>query len=170
MRHKLSVLIVCAVPLLAGCSTFGGDSDDADVSAPPEGRLSSECARLQPLFGPGDKELSRDGLEVGLKVELGKWDKDGNGTLSHGEVDPLNDALRAENVGASPVTDWNGDGAVDMKEFGAGWRTMFDLCDRNGNGKISYAELGHSPNVAGARPTPTAPKESATPPPRSGGY
>ncbi len=171
MYKQLGILVLCALPALAGCTYFAGESDDVDVSALPPGHLSSECARLQPLFLPGAKELSREEFEIGLKNEMNKWDKDGNGTLSHTEAEPLNDALRAENVGASPVTDWNGDGAIDMKEFASGWRTMFDLCDRNGNSKISYSELGRSPNVTGARPSaPAAAKPEGTSQPQHGGY
>ena len=170
MHKYFGVLILCAVSSLVGCSSFGDETDDVDVSATSPGQLSSECARLQPLFAAGNKELSREQMEVGLKAELGKWDKDGNGTLSHSETEPLNDALRAENVGASPVTDWNGDGAIDMTEFASGWRTMFDLCDRNGNKKISYSELGRSPNVAGERPAPAAAKPEGASQPQQGGY
>jgi hypothetical protein len=166
-----------AIVALSACSYFGGDSKPettTTASARPVGKLNTECARLQPLFGPDDQDLTRDKLNAALKVELAKWDKDGSGDLSNSETQPLNDELRAENVGASPVTDWNADGRVDEKEFGAGWRTMFELCDRNRNDMVSLRELGHSPNVTAPRAAPSAPKKkpegASERPPGGGGY
>lgn len=175
MRVNMRTLCAGSVAILAltGCSYFGGGDDKpkAEAAARPVGKLSSECARLQPLFGPEDTELTRDKMNAALKVELAKWDKDGNGSLSNSELQPLNDELRAENVGASPVTDWNADGRVDEKEFGAGWRTMFELCDRNRNDAVSLRELGFSPNVAPPRTAPSEPKkkpEGSSAPPKAG--
>ncbi|MCE9523295.1 MAG: hypothetical protein K8S25_12795, partial [Alphaproteobacteria bacterium] len=161
MRMKLQAIALCLVlPVVAGCSYFGSDKPEREVSARPVGKLTTDCARLQPLFGPDDQELTRDAMDAGLKTELTKWDKSGDGELSNSEVGPLNDALREENVGASPVTDWNGDGHVDFQEFAAGWRTMFELCDRNRSKTVSLRELGHSPHVTpGVVTAPSAPKK-----------
>lgn len=158
--------------LITACSYFDGSSSEPQTMARPVGRLMTDCGRLQPLFGPEDQELTREKMDAGLKAEMAKWDADGNGELSHREIDPLNDSLRAESPGASPVTDWNGDGRIDEKEFGAGWRTMFDLCDRNRSNTVSLRELGYSPRVAPPRTAPSAPKkkpEGASERP-SGGY
>lgn len=138
---------------------YADASKEEAVAAKPAGKLNTECARLQPLFQPDGSELTREQMDAGLKLELQKWDKDGSGDLSNSEAQPLNDELRAENVGASPVRDWNADGRIDAKEFGSGWRTMFELCDRNRNNMISVRELGHSPNVAAPRTTPTESKK-----------
>lgn len=178
---KQAGVLLVAAPLIAACSYFGGGSggeSEKPVAMAPVGKLTTECARLQPLFGPSDQELTREKMDEGLKVELTKWDKDSSGGLTHSEVAPLNDALRAENVGASPVTDWNGDGQVDFQEFASGWRTMFELCDRNRNKMVSYRELGHSPNVTPARTVPLPKKEKPQQPqqpegassPRGSGY
>jgi hypothetical protein len=179
MHATIRVLMLAAVaPLvLSGCMSFfykDTSKRDAMEAQRPVGKLMSECARLQPLFSADDTDLTRDKMNAGLKVQYGTWDKDGNGVLTNSEVQPLNDALRAENVGASPVTDWNGDGHVDEKEFGAGWRTMFDLCDRNRNDMVSLRELGRSPNVTGPPVAPSAPKKkpegSSERPQGGGGY
>lgn len=164
MRATVRILLLGAVaPLaLAGCSFLSGDDKPAAApatSAKAVGKLNTECARLQPLFGPDDAELTREKMDAALKVELAKWDIDGNGELSNSEAQPLNDHLRAEYVGASLVRDWNADGRIDAKEFGAGWRTMFELCDRNRNDAVSLRELGYSPNVAPPRTAPSAPKK-----------
>jgi hypothetical protein len=166
--------VVFAASMLAACSMLGG-SGGGSVSREPEtastiGHLATECARLQPLYGPNDTELTREQMDAGLKAAFAKWDTDSNGELSSSETEPVNDQLRAENVGASPVTDWNADGRVDFKEFASGWRTMFDLCDSNRNKIVSLRELGFSPNVAAPRTAaPTKPPEGASAPPTHGG-
>lgn len=161
------MLVTVAPLVLAGCTFFYADTSkrDAMLAQKPSGKLNTECARLQPLFAPDGSDLTREKMDAGLKLELQKWDKDGSGDLSNSEVQPLNEELRAENVGASPVRDWNADGRIDEKEFGSGWRTMFELCDRNRNSMVSLRELGHSPNVTGPR---TAPKETKKKPEGSG--
>ena len=170
---QISFLFVAA-PMMAACSYFGGDTSakPEPPSAAPVGQLTSECARLQPLFVATEQKLSREQMDNGLKTEYAKWDKDKNGELSNSEIGPLNDSLRAENVGASPVTDWNGDGHVDFQEFASGWRTMFDLCDGNRDKMVSYRELGRSPNVTPpvevAAPKKPAPEGASSQKP--GGY
>lgn len=161
---KLVAVVVVAGPVVAGCSYFKSESTreaEGQIARPVE-KLTSECARLQPLFGPDVQELTRDGMEAGLKLELAKWDKDSNGELNYTETQPLNDELRDMNVGAAPVRDWNGDGLVNYQEFASGWRTMFELCDRNRNKTVSWRELGYSPNVTAPRTAPSAPKKPKT--------
>ncbi len=166
--------VVLATSALAACSYFGGGGGSAarePETAASVGALATQCARLQPLYGPNDKDLTRKQMDDALQAAYAKWDADGNGELSLRETEPVNDQLRAQNVGASPVTDWNADGRVDFKEFASGWRTMFDLCDSNRNEAISLRELGFSPNVTGPRTAPAKPPEGAsTPPTHGGGY
>lgn len=154
------LMISAALPLVAGCSMFGGGGSGAGEGPRPAAvssgaqsvsarkQLNTECARLQPMFNSTDAELTRPTLETGLKAEMAKWDKNGDGELNNAELQPLNASLRELNVGASPVTDWNGDGEVNFQEFASGWRTMFALCDRNQDELISYRELGNSPGTA----------------------
>jgi hypothetical protein len=166
-----AVLMALTLPLVA-CSYFESSStSEPQTMARPVGRLTTDCGRLQPLFGPEDQELTREKMDAGLKAEMAKWDTDGNGELSHREIDPLNDSLRENSPGASPVTDWNADGRIDEREFGAGWRTMFELCDRNASQTVSLRELGYSPRVAPPRTEPAAPKkkpEGASERPKAG--
>jgi hypothetical protein len=164
MRMDMRLVALCVVaPMVAGCSYFSADAPVREVSARPVGKLNTECARLQPLFGSDIEELTREQMDAGLKIELAKWDTNADGALTNREAEPLNDALRAENVGASPVTDWNADSQISFQEFAAGWRTMFELCDRNRSKTVSLRELGYSPNVTPARTAPTAPKKPQTP-------
>jgi hypothetical protein len=178
MRATMRILMLMTVaPLaLSGCTFFYADTSkrDAMLAEKPTGKLNTECARLQPLFAADGSDLTREKMDVGLKLELQKWDKDGSGDLSNSEAQPLNEELRAENVGASPVRDWNADGRIDEKEFGSGWRTMFELCDRNRNDMVSMRELGRSPNVSAPRTAPAAskkkPESSSQGGPQTPGY
>ena len=154
---KVIVGLLLTAPVVGGCTMFGG----GETGGPPKPRYAGEqrnpdCARLAPLVSNPDGSLSRTEMEAGLKAEFAKWDKDGNGALSAAEVQPLNDSLRALNVGASPVMDWNGDGHVNFQEFAGGWRTMFDLCSRDKSDVVTKADMARSPNVAPPRPSPIA--------------
>lgn len=149
------LMISAALPLIGGCSMLGmggkGDgsrpvtSASRSADAPRPKQMNTECARLQPMFSPTEEDLTKATLETSLKAEMAKWDKDGDGELNNAELQPLNQSLSDLNVGASPVTDWNGDGRVNFQEFASGWRTMFALCDRNSDEMVSYRELGFSP-------------------------
>jgi len=150
---KLAIVLSASVPLLQACSMFGGGGDAAPRAPRYASQRNADCARLAPLVTNADGSLSHDEMEAGLKLEFKKWDKDGNGELSSSEVGPLNDALRAQNVGASPVMDWNGDGHVSFQEFAGGWRTMFDLCAHDGGQVVTKADMARSPNVTPPRPT-----------------
>jgi hypothetical protein len=145
---KLAVVLLAAAPLLQACSMFGGEA------SPPRRYASQgnpDCARLQPLVTSADGSLARADMETGLTLAYKKYDVDGSGQLSMSEVAPANDALRAQNVNASPVMDWNGDGRVNFQEFAGGWRTMFGLCAHGGGDVVTKNDMERSPNVA-ARP------------------
>lgn len=163
IQAKQLLVLALLAPAFAACSYFKGEigGSEAKMERPTQ-QLTSECARLQPLFGANDEELTRDGMEIGLKAQLAKYDADGNGELSYSEIQPVNDALREQNVGAAPVRDWNGDGVVNYQEFASGWRTMFELCDRNRSKTVSWRELGFNPNVTAPRTAPSEPKKPKT--------
>ena len=146
---KIRLSLLLAAPFVAGCVHFGDSKPlRAETRAVPDAPLASACARLQPFFASGAKTLTREALDAGLKVEFAKWDKDGSGDLNGGEIDPLNDQLRRQSNGASPVMDWDGDGRINFTEFASGWRTMFDLCDVGHDNVVTVSELYLSPNVA----------------------
>src|SRR5262245_628361 len=91
MTMKRVAVLLVLPPLLAACSYFSGEPEREPVASDiPVGRLTTDCARLQPLFGPSDKELSREKMDSALKAELAKWDKDGSGDLTNSELEPLN--------------------------------------------------------------------------------
>ena len=138
-----SVLLV-SISGLQACQMF--DSGDARSDAGSQ-RAKSDCQRLKPLVVNTDGSLTRAELEVGLKAEFKKWDKNGDGELNPSEVRPLNDYLRTLDTGASPVIDWNADGKVDFQEFAGAWRTTFELCGGS-DGVVTKAEIERSLNTA----------------------
>jgi hypothetical protein len=149
---KLAAVLLASVPLLQACSMFGGGE-------PPRRYASQgnpDCARLQPLVVREDGDLTRADMDTSLQGMFKKYDTDGSGELSMAEVAPANDALRALNVNAAPVMDWNGDGRVNAQEFNSGWKTMFGLCAHGGGDVVSKNDMLKSPNVAaqpaGAKP------------------
>jgi hypothetical protein len=145
----------------------GGDGGGGGRNA------NADCERLAPYVVNTDGSLARPDLEVGLKVDFKKWDKNSDGQLSQAEVQPLNDYLRSLKVNASPVMDWNGDGHVTYDEFASGWRTMFDLCARGDSEIVTKADLERSPAVAPPRKTDTdnkRPEGASSPNTGGGGY
>src|SRR5262245_46065691 len=146
---KLAIVLLATGPFLQGCQTLGLSGGD-----PPRRfatQANANCARLQPLVTASDGSLSRTQMEDALKAKYAKADADKSGDLSAAEVAPINDELRRQNVGASPVMDFNGDGRVNYQEFGSGWKTMFDLCG-GGDEVVTQADMTHSPSIGKPRP------------------
>ena len=142
-----TVLFIC-VPGLPACQSGG-------TTRPP---TTSDCSRLAPFVVNPNGGITRAELETALKAEFKKWDKDGNGELSPAEVRPLNAYLISLNIAASPVIDWNNDGKVDFQEFAGGWRTIFDLCDRDNDGVVPKAAMDRTVKTPPAGPASTTPK------------
>lgn len=130
--------------------------------------MNADCARLAPYVVNSDGSLSRTDLDSGLKSEFKKWDTNGDGQLTLAESEPLNDHLRAMNVNASPVMDWNGDGRIAYDEFASGWRTMFDLCTSKGSDIVTKADLARSPSVVPPREKPEGDRPEGASSPNAG--
>ena len=165
------MLLACLVP--PACQTLGGEPEHArHESRYADQGSNADCERLAPFVVNAHDNLSKADLENGLKAEFKGWDKNGDGQLSHAEVEPLNDHLRSLNVGASPVTDWNGDGHISFDEFASGWRTMLELCARDGSDVVTKADMTRSPNVAPPRKTDEEklPEGASSPSTGGGGY
>ena len=168
---RLSVLPVVLLSVaLQACSMLGGEDDPPQRHYASQG-ANADCQRLAPYVVNADGTLSRADLTAGLQAEFKKWDKNGDGQLSQSESVPLNDYLRSLHVNASPVMDWNGDGHISFDEFASGWRTMFDLCLREGSEVVTKADLERSPNVTPPRKDDTKKSDDdvTTSPPHGGG-
>ncbi|XP_064938352.1 calmodulin-like protein 3 [Musa acuminata AAA Group] len=128
-----------------------------DGLSPPATALSSIASFRSPSFGPKASARVMDPSE--LKRVFQMFDRNGDGRITKTE---LSDSL--ENLGiyipeaelASMIEkiDVNGDGCVDMDEFGALYRSImderdeeedmreaFNVFDQNGDGYISVEEL-----------------------------
>lgn len=165
-------LVLLTSVLLQGCQTLGLESDHEGGGHRYASQGSNaDCQRLAPYVVNSDGSLSRSDLTAGLKVEYKKWDTNGDGELSPAEAEPLNDHLRALNVNASPVLDWNGDGKITFEEFASGWGTMFDLCADDGGDVVTKADLQRSPVAPPPKKTDDdKPPEGASTPNPGGGY
>jgi len=115
-----------------------------------ESKLSDKISKLN---------LTSSQLE-NLKEAFALFDKDGDGSITSKELGEV-----MKNLGQTPTeddlkdlvneVDGDGDGTIDFEEFvimmsktinieesGEEFREVFDLFDKNGDGKISAQELG----------------------------
>jgi hypothetical protein len=87
-----------------------------------------------------DQEIAFDEFEAVLSVDYLTADANGDGKLGYSETAALNRTLNGETK-VSPIIDWNGNGHVELEEFGAQWRTLFKRADTNDDKVLSQAEL-----------------------------
>ncbi len=134
--------IAVAAAVLAGCS--GGPP-------PMQHREDEWHAPVGILLRYVDKDgnVTRAGLEAGLRKDFEAADLNHNGVLDPDEVRAVNQQRWTEDQSAiSPLQDWNGDGVVDFNEFAATARALFREYDRNGDGVLTPNEL-HPGRAAG---------------------
>jgi len=89
-----------------------------------------------------DGIITRDEMENGLKVDFAAADENHDGCLDPSEVRAENQRrLERDGAEASPLTDWNLDGCVDMREFSNTVHSYFQLADKKKDGKVTQVEL-----------------------------
>ena len=134
---------LCAVLGLAACT-----SDDAKPHrwspnpAPRNEDWHSPSSSIMKYDANHDGTLTRAELEAGLKAEFDSFDTDHKGCLSSAQVTAINEArVKADAAAASPLIDWKNQGCLDLEEFSATARSLFEQLDVNGDGKITQQEL-----------------------------
>jgi hypothetical protein len=89
-----------------------------------------------------DGQITRAELEEGIRQDFNKADTNHDGRLDETEVRAVNQERWAQHAAStSPLVDWDHDGYVDLGEFAAGPRSLFDDLDSNGDGVVSKEEL-----------------------------
>ena len=146
----VTLTIVAAVLLLAGCGTTAPHQGRWNPNAPPRNEeWHSPRASLLRYDTNHDGVLTRAELAAGLQAEFGVYDSDHNNCLSPDEVRTINQARVQQDASqAVPLVDWNQDGCVDFREFSGAVLSLFDSLDANGDGQLTAAEL----NPAGQHP------------------
>ncbi|MDZ4870435.1 MAG: hypothetical protein SGI91_24175 [Alphaproteobacteria bacterium] len=136
--------VVAAVLGLQGCSSLGlgGGSRPPRPDAPRDFRPQGSplLATLARFDANADQEIAVDEFEAVLKIDYVAADANGDGKLGYSETAALNRTLNGETK-VSPIIDWNGNGHVELEEFGAQWRTLFKRADTNDDKVLSQAEL-----------------------------
>ena len=110
-----------------------------------------------------DGVVTREEMEIGLKAEFATADENHDGCLDPSEVRAENQRrLERDGAEASPLTDWNLDGCVDMREFSNTAHSYFDLADKKKDGKVTLVELrGPSMPIAPPSNAPSAASRSS---------
>ena len=127
------------VLLLAGCAErphhhFGEE--------PPRPEWHPQQNILLQYDANHDGTVTRAEMEAGLKADFDKIDINHNGCLSEDEVRVENDRRWKQDASTySPLIDWQHKGCIDLKEFAATARSLFDELDVNTDGKLTPQEL-----------------------------
>jgi Ca2+-binding EF-hand superfamily protein len=117
------------------------------------GGLPPSAALLLRYDANHDGIVTREEMEEGLKADFAAADENHDGCLDPAEVRAENQRrLDRDGPEASPLTDWNLDGCVDMREFSNTVHSYFQLADKKKDGKVTQVEL-RGPSMPMAPPS-----------------
>lgn len=136
-------MTVLAALLLSGCGGMSQRGPMRGNRIPPPPSDREQNIRLMLSYdGNSDGTVTRAELEEGLRRQFMAADVNGDGRLDGPETRAENDRrFRANGTGASPLIDWNQDGAVSFDEFATTARSVFDELDRDHDGVLDRDEV-----------------------------
>lgn len=142
---------ICAALLLNACASGprghggrmmrGGPEDGEGFAPSPESQRPTACLKLKQFDIDKNGSIPVEELDAALKATFAKLDLNHDAVLESNETDIVNTARRMQDPDAEALQDWNGDAVVDLGEFSAEWRTLFQLCDGDRNDVVSEAEM-----------------------------
>jgi hypothetical protein len=129
--------IVWVAVCLAGCA-----SDHPKHARQQDPPPAHPATAILVVYAAPDGSLTRAQMEAGLHRDFDKLDTSHSGCLDDNEVRAVNEARwKADASTASPLIDFRHNGCVDYDEFAATARSLFDMLDRNGTGKLTAQQL-----------------------------
>jgi hypothetical protein len=135
--------LLCAALALAACASDPPKPHRWSPNGPPRNEdWHSPSSSIMKYDANHDGTLTRAELEAGLKAEFNSYDTDHTGCLTSAQVTAINEArVKADAAAASPLIDWKNQGCLDLEEFSATARSLFEQLDINGDGRITPEEL-----------------------------
>ncbi len=136
--------LLCAAALLASCGTTETPKPHrwSPNGTPRNEDWHSPSSSIMKYDANHDGTLTRAELEAGLKAEFNSFDTSHTGCLTSAQVTAINEArVRADASAASPLIDWKNQGCLDLEEFSATARSLFEQLDANGDGQLTPQEL-----------------------------
>ena len=129
---------IAAVSLLAASCASEAPRHVRQQEPPP----AHPATAILLVYAAADGSLTRAQMEAGLHRDFDKLDSSHNGCLDDNQVRAVNEARwKSDASTASPLIDFKHNGCVDFDEFSATARSLFDMLDRNGTGKLTAQQL-----------------------------
>jgi hypothetical protein len=138
MRYPVRPCVVAGFAFALVACSWGG-------SPKPPRKLPEEWhppAEMLEKYAGKDGIVTRAAMEAGLRADFTRADVDHNGCLDSDEARTVNQERWKESAStASPLIDFKHNGCIDFDEFAATPRSLFDMLDKKGDGRLTPAEL-----------------------------
>jgi hypothetical protein len=129
-RFPIRLAIMVLACAAAGCASKPKNT------TPPEPPWHPPTTMLLPYASP-DGSLTRAQLEAGLHRDFDRLDPGHSGCLTENQVRTINaERWKQDASTASPLIDFKHNGCIDFGEYAATPRSLFEMLDRKGDGKL----------------------------------